>query len=452
MARWMLLGLFSLTGLFGSLPAVFLAGCRKDAPPQPYVRSIELKALDASCTEAWLKITLTDSNEPRTVKLTRDDSVTVFSNITLRTSDTLVIDEGLLPNRTYTYRAYRLADSRLIDSTTQVTLTTLDTTSHNWTFVAETLGTSSSVLYDVAIVRADPDSPLVYAVGEIYIGSDPQAYNMVRWDGDSWELMRIQFYTICGQSSRTPYPASSVFAFSETDVWISSRGGQLARWNGTTQTATICNPDPFVINKLWGENSNSIWAVGNDGQVGRIGHYASGTWRRIESGTTLPIMDIYGARDPRTGRYEILCVAEAYGVPGASKIFTIENGNARELTTSGLESWGVAGIWFVPDREYIVAGQGVWRSRSAVGRWWWDDTLPRIATTSIRGQNLNDMVVSGAFWLLAHWNGVRWQTYFPRTNNGGFVSVAIKGNMLVAVGGIGGGIDRKALLLIAHRR
>jgi hypothetical protein len=42
MARWMLLGLFSLTGLFGSLPAVFLAGCRKEAPPQPYVRTIEI--------------------------------------------------------------------------------------------------------------------------------------------------------------------------------------------------------------------------------------------------------------------------------------------------------------------------------------------------------------------------------------------------------------------------
>lgn len=80
------------------------------------------------------------------------------------------------------------------------------------------------------------------------------------------------------------------------------------------------------------------------------------------------------------------------------------------------------------------------------GPWWFDDTLPRIATTSISGQALNDIVVCGAFWLLGHWNGVRWETYFPRTS-GSFVSVAMKGDLIIAVGGTA----NKALVVDGRR-
>lgn len=68
--------------LFYCLLSIFLVifACREKSP-EPYVRTIELEALDVSCTEAWLKITLTDSKEPRTVMLVRDDSITVFSDL-----------------------------------------------------------------------------------------------------------------------------------------------------------------------------------------------------------------------------------------------------------------------------------------------------------------------------------------------------------------------------------
>jgi len=147
-----------------------------------------------------------------------------------------------------------------------------------------------------------------------------------------------------------PYVRSidlEVWVMGPTDIWLAA--GSVFHWDGVSSQAQLnfsrlTLPDPnATVEKLWSATSLGLYGVGNAGTIVR--RDASGTWRRIETtpgggqgGTTLPIMDIYGARDPRTGRYEILCVAEAYGVPGASKIFTIENGNARELTTSGLES------------------------------------------------------------------------------------------------------------------
>jgi hypothetical protein len=155
--------------------------CKKEPPPAVHIPTLTLSAVDASCTEAWLKLTTTQL--PATVRLMRlTPTLQTLQTLQLTTPDTLVIDEGLLPSRTYTYRAYRFADSRLIDSSTQATVTTMDTTSHNFTWQIDTLGDgSSSVLYDVAII----DDTLAYAVGEIYkrdsVGNwDPNAYNLVK--------------------------------------------------------------------------------------------------------------------------------------------------------------------------------------------------------------------------------------------------------------------------------
>jgi len=110
-----------------------------------------------------------------------------------------------------------------------------------------------------------------------------------------------------------PIPSEFGLRFSATDVWITSRGGQLARWDGTTQTATICNPDPFVINKIWGENPNSIWAVGLGG---RIGHYANGTWQRVESGTSVTLNDVWGGSNRRLGQDVVVVAASNKFDPG----------------------------------------------------------------------------------------------------------------------------------------
>ncbi|MEK9139324.1 MAG: hypothetical protein AAB393_19575 [Bacteroidota bacterium] len=137
--------------------------CKKDLPPEPPRQpSIHLSVEDVSCTEAWLKVTLTGSAEPRTVAI-QQDGQRVFTTRMTRT-DSLLVVEGLLPRHTYTFLAQRLQqDTTVIDVSARAQTTTMDTTSHAFHFEIDTLGVTASSLSDVAIIN----DTLAYAVGEM---------------------------------------------------------------------------------------------------------------------------------------------------------------------------------------------------------------------------------------------------------------------------------------------
>lgn len=106
----------------------------------------------------------------------------MIARIQLMAGDTVIMDEGLLPSQTYTYRAKVQSPALPIwlggNLTSQVQVRTMDTTSHDFTWQIYTLGdgTGSSCLYDVAIIN----DTLAYAVGEIYQDyyKDYEIYNI----------------------------------------------------------------------------------------------------------------------------------------------------------------------------------------------------------------------------------------------------------------------------------
>ena len=106
--------------------------CKKDEPTQPHVTAIQLSVEDVSCTEAWLRVSLTDASGPRTVALQQDGHTVLAAR--LFGADSLLVVEGLLPHRTYSFAAERLSDTTAIDVTAPVQMTTMDTTSHNITW------------------------------------------------------------------------------------------------------------------------------------------------------------------------------------------------------------------------------------------------------------------------------------------------------------------------------
>lgn len=156
-------------------------------------------------------------------------------------------------------------------------------------------------------------------------------------------------------------------------------------------------------------------------------------------------MDIYGAQDPRTGKYQILCVSADPNIPGRSQVLAIENMAVREMATDPM--WEPWAIWFIPNRLYMHAGDGLWQAPALSGPWVRNGYVPPWFKASIGGQGLNDIVVCGSFWFLVHWNGVRWQVFFPRTTSGALGGVQIKGNLLVAVGFI----DNRAAVVVGRR-
>jgi len=206
-----------------------------------------------------------------------------------------------------------------------------DTTSNNFTWQTFTFGASnagSSHLQDVAIV-SDSD---IWCVGAVYLDSadgapDPNAYNAIHWDGHNWQLKRIQFYTVCGQNRKTPYPAKTVYMINDTTIWIGMDGDQIAILNGEKQISIMCLPISFVMNKMWSDKDGSVYIVGDGGS---ILHYQNGSWQKIESGTTLDITDIWGSGNPP----QILAVANKLGTNFQTSIIEITGNSAKLLPTT----------------------------------------------------------------------------------------------------------------------
>ena len=136
----------------------------KDGPIESTVhRTLQLSTEDVGVTDAWIRVRCLGSGVPATLSVTRNGQK-IFT-IPYALLDTVLIDEGLLPKHAYTYNFYLLRDTMTDDSAQALTVTTMDTTSHNFTWEIDTLGDGgSSVLRDVAIIN----DTLAYAVGEIY--------------------------------------------------------------------------------------------------------------------------------------------------------------------------------------------------------------------------------------------------------------------------------------------
>ncbi len=429
--------------IFSSFLSLFLSCDDSTGPPNNNAK-INLTLEDVSCTEVWLKLQVDNPALKRDVIIYRDNiEIKRINNIL--SNDTIIFDEGLLPDKEYTYQAKKIISEKEHIASEEIKAQTMDTTSHNFTFETYTFGEhSSSVLYDVAII----DENNIWAVGEIYMNDslgnpDPIFYNLAVWDGQKWNLRKVYYKYInyLNQQDSIVAHLRTIFVFNENDIWLGI--GNIIRWDGKRFISIDIPNNAFNsrMNKIWGTSSNDLYVVGNSGS---IAHYQNGVWRKIESGTELPIRDIYGSKN-KNNQFEILCVADSYGSTEGSKVLLIKDGIVYELWNDGLP-YGLDAIWFISNRKYYVVGDGLWETRIPNINWIRQYILPPLHKTSIKGQNLNDIVVGGAFWLLAHYNGLSWQTYFPMIS-GSFTSVEINDNIIIAVGGI----DRKAVVVFGRR-
>lgn len=405
---------------------LLLTSCETTEPP-PSDQKLTLAAEDASCTEAWLNLKIENISLPTEVELKQDDS-TVSSSV-INSSDTTIFIENLLPSQTYTFQT-------IIQSTKQksnsVSVTTMDTTSHNFTWETFAFGGgSSSYLKDVAIINENN----IWAVGEIHTAETDQfdsngvwvqPYNAVHWDGTSWELKRIlyenNFWTI-----------NTILAFSENDIWFDV----FVHWNGISfSNETIPNIlMGWRSNALWGISSKDLFVVGNGGN---IAHYNGSNWRKIESGAELNIYDIYGDFNPKTNSYEIVAVAADLLSNSGRAILKIENGkvthNNSESITQPLQS-----LWFKSNRKYYIVGSGIYVKNSLN-----EDSWKRLSRdisiyfkNSIVAQEINDIIITGAFNEVLHYNGISWKSY--RGNelpdiNGRLLNADYKNNLVCIVG------------------
>ncbi len=417
-----------------------LKHCNTTEPPPPNGEepTLELTLEDVSCIEAWIKLTTTNLALPATLILYQDS---VAQNNILCYGDTLLYVDSLLPNKNYQYQVSSIENPA---TSNELTVTTLDTTSHNFTFETFTFGgtAGSCALYDVSIINEN----YIIAVGTVFLNDslgqpDPQPYGIAKWDGQNWELKKI-FH-----STNIPVTPRGILVISPNEIYLAA--GSIFRWDGVSSTvqmvfSRLSLPDPnATIEKLWGNSSASIYGVGN---VGSIVFYNGTLWSRIESGTEVNINDVFGVINQKNDNKQIFCATSFVLELGDHKILTIDqNNNVDSLhwdTGRRVNSTWSKNGWIV-----YTSGGGVFNNKS--GRWKEEISIPLYYTNRIRGNGLNDIFAVGDFALLAHFNGADWRIYqdllqLPLTS---FNSITVKENIISIVGYSG----EKALVIIGNR-
>ena len=408
---------------------------------------ISLTALDASCKEAWLELKTQNLTFPAEVTLAKNEKI--VKTISLQSADTVIYDEGLLPSNTYKYQAsipsaISQSNNQSILSSDIVSVTTMDTTSHNFTWQTYTFGDGSggsSYLKDVAIVNEND----IWAVGEIY--ENGEKYNAVHWDGSMWKLKQIEYYGAC---SNVKYPVLySIISFAENDMII-TQGGSIGFFDGKKVTLD-CGVNPLLtgkINAMWGVSSSDFYVVGNNGN---IAHYNGSEWRKIESGTDIDLTDIYG-----TAVGEIIWTCGWNYNNGNTVILEIQN-NATKIIYYKTKSYiyGVYNSLWTEGTEYILAGSKLKRfsllEKNMIRLYWLPterkdvcmEFRPNRFVYSTRGTGKNNIFLGGDSGMLWHYNGKSWFKYNALYNNKysrRIYGISVKDNICVAVGDQGASI------------
>ncbi|MFN3871386.1 MAG: glucosyl transferase [Ignavibacterium sp.] len=408
---------------------LFTTACKQSTEPK-LEAELKLELEDASCTEAWIKLSATNLQFPATINLLKDGNVAQTISL-WRDADTVLYVDSLLPNQTYKFKTIVQSSNQQINtSSNELTVTTMDTTSHEFSWQSWEFGTTgSSTLYDVAII----DENDIWAVGEINIADTSingyTTYNAVHWDGTKWELKRIQFYTFCGQQHTGSYPAKSVFAFGSNDVWIAMDGSQVVRWNGSTQSQPICTP--VSINKLWGSSSEDLYAVGNGGN---IAHWDGRKWTKIENLSDVSLRDIKGYNN----RLWISGYSSDYL---KSILFELKNNSLAVIwsnfSTNGTEPFGnnIYSIYPTEKDLFIASNYGVFRKKLIVGNLTEKIFHPSVKVNQIIGTGKNDIFTVDDWSSIWHYNGITARNiYKDELTISVLRSADAKKNIFVAVG------------------
>jgi WD40 repeat protein len=185
------------------------------------------------------------------------------------------------------------------------------------------------------------------------------------------------------------------------------------------------------INRFWAKTSNSLYGVGDKENIWLFNNQ---DWNRINIGE-LKFYDIKGSS---INGNEIYAIAANQSVNSNKKIFRIEDNILTEMNVTGIPS-SIRGIWFKPGEKYYVVGSGMFYKNNINSNESWisfGESVTPYYTNSIDGNDVNDIVVCGAYGELLHYNGSTWKSYQKELEMqaGSYRTIKIKDNLLVAVG------------------
>jgi len=386
-------------------------------PPGPYAGvELRLEQLSVTCTEAWLKVSLAgvDSADQGSlgVELKRND--TTVDSFSFLPPDTIIRDFGLQPGRSYRYRVMRSSGTG--NPSPEVTITTLDTTSHDFVWEIDTLGDYGSFLNDVAIINEND----IWAVGYLEVTEYDSAgnrhtayYDGVHWDGDKWN------FEIIGPVGTILY---SIYAFSDSDIWVSNYCSPFHwdgnQWNYFRFSSGGVGVDVCAGNAIWGSSPDDVYFVGTGGS---IVHWDGVGFEKLESGTDQNLNVITGFVNYSIGFYQIF-VSGWNDIPHRGLLLGYNGDVWRTVWDEAKPFYPdpqhlEGTMWCSPEglviaavggyHDMIIAEHSVYSFEGGYVILAHDSLFVR----DINGNGVNDFFLVGDFGHVVHYNGMSFRDY-----------------------------------------
>ncbi len=361
---------------------------------EPRDTSINLEHRSTWTSSVTLNVSVGDASQPWNFSLNRDGLTILEAEVIA--PDTTLIDDDLELNTNYSYQAYLTASGESLDSSLILDVTTLDISSHNFSWTLENLGNYGSRLYDVAIV----DENNIWVVGNIE--TDTVEYNAAHWNGSEWELLQII----------NTADLHSVFYFAEDDIWV-TKYSYPVHWDGISWTQynlTEMGLDVSAGFDSWGTSTDNMYFVGHEGG---IVHYDGSNFSQMESGVSTDLYRVSGSADGSyvfaTGFQQQQSVTLMYHEDSWETLFYAPsylgdylNGNYGRMTAADVYG----------DTCYVVSREGLIKYN------YYSDDIDLLLSNeanihyedfnALSVQSPTDVIIFGEVGDVSHFNGTNW--------------------------------------------
>jgi len=284
------------------------------------------------------------------------------------------------------------AENKLRDTSQTITAQTLQPTSHNIVWTIDTLGQPGDLLYDIWGL----DENNVYAVGGVHINGEVSG--IIKWDGIKWNL----FTSFDGIKQ-------GIFGFDNDKIFVVgefSNRGVVGIWDGISWTQFrseyfLSKGDTvYPLRSVWGSSPDDVWAVGAQGT---IVHWDGSEWEKIQSPTSMYLIDIYG-----TSSRNIYAVGAT--LTNEYELLHFDGNNWKLISNQiPISAMMFRSIWIDKSGSgFIVGSRGLHYNGST-----WslipDNRFVRLQR--VRGSGMNNVFAGGQYGNLLHYNGIEWTKY-----------------------------------------
>ncbi len=408
---------------------VILSACNSTEPNKTSNQSIQLTFVDAASIEAWVEINLENVPLPAKLSFNKNNKYAFELNIT--SNDTIICLDSLSPQNNYSVQA---ATNEQKSNLLQ--FTTLDTTSHDITWINYEFGDGSYNILNSIIIF---DDGKIIAVGDVHKDDDYEVYNLVEVVNGDLELKKKYFY---GTGYTTLSEKASIHYFNNEDYIVCGTAPILRKDNKEYFWEFDSTVFHSWIYSIAGLSNNSIYIGGSNGN---LAYYNGQNWQKLDSKTDLFVSDLIAYKNYKADKAEIIGVACNEDINSSGRTILIKINNLTNVEITDLQlGKNFYNIWTNRGFPIYIASDKVYSNKS--GRWT-EIPIPNAEIKSrIVANGLNDVIAAGS-GEIAHYNGSTWKVY-PADDMIRYRDVAINGNIIALCGRRG----LKAFITIGIRR